>query len=169
MVIRPNANKGVVHMLHGKFIRFVIGASPLALLVACSGGGGGSGTAEETTALTSAVEEVPVAGQFLADCTNQGVALINDFIESAPLPEAPVDLPTAEDVLAIADPNAIPPIGGLVPGGVIPGDLVPISLDDALAMIPTGGLDEELPVIGTANITCSTLPLPADELPDPTD
>jgi hypothetical protein len=157
-------------MLRTKSIFTVLAASPLTMLVACSGGGGGSGTAaEQTTALTSAIEDVPVAGQFLAECTDAGVALIDGFVGELPLPEAPAGLPTAEDVLAMADPNMIPVIGGLVPGGVVPGDLVPISIEDTLEMIPTEGLPTDLPVIGFGSVSCSDVALPEGELPDPTD
>lgn len=156
--------------MYGRKIRFsALSVAPIALLVACGGGGGGGeiGSNASQSGLTSQIANVPVAGQFLADCLN-GTAVINDFVAQSPLSGATGSLPSAQDVLASGDPNAIPVIGGLVPSSEVPTDLVPISADDALAMIPSGDLPVDLTVVGNAPVTCSDVALPESELPDPT-
>lgn len=154
-------------MLQKKFVG-LLGVSPLALLVACSGGGGG-GTGVESSALTSAVSDVPVAGQFLAECVETGTAVIEGFVQESPLPIDLGDVPSIDTVLAAGDPDQIPVIGGLVPDAGDPSTLVPISIDEALSMIPTTGLPADLPTIGAAPVSCSDVALPSDELPIPTD
>ena len=156
-------------MLRSKsFLSGIAGATSLAMLAACGGGGSGTATEASTSALTDLVSEVPVAGEFLADCTVTGFAMIDEFVGGLPLPDAPVDLPDVESVLANADANDIPVIGGLVPSDELLGDgLVPVSVDDVLAMIPAGGLPAGLPVSATIPVSCSDLA--STDLPVPTD
>ena len=94
--------------MDGRKIRFsALGVAPIAFLVACGGGGGGGeiDSSASQSGVTSLVANVPVAGQFLADCLD-GTAVINDFVAQSPLAGATGSLPSAQDVLASGDPNA---------------------------------------------------------------
>ncbi len=155
-------------MIRGKFKFLALGVAPITLLVACGGSGGGPGASVDQSGVTSQIANVPIAGQFLADCLDSGTAVITSFVEQSPLSGVTGSLPTAEDVLAMGDPNNIPVIGGLVPSSGLSTDMIPISIDDALAMIPTSGLPVSLPVIGDAPVSCSDVALPTGSLPDPT-
>ena len=146
----------------------ILAALPLGLLGAC-GAGGTSGTGVSSSALSEVASEVPVAGQFLADCTEDGLALIRDFEGALPVPEPPAEVPAIGDVLALGDPDAIPVIGGLEPPALPEGDLAPTDLDSALSMLPLTGVPAGLPVVGLVPVTCDDVPLPLDELPEPTD
>lgn len=143
------------------------GVAPIVFLVACGGGGGGGVPGTDESGVTGAIADVPVAGQFLADCLSNGEAIINDFVARSPLTGVTGAIPTAEQVLASGDPNPIEVIGGLVPSDVS-GNLVPIPAGDAMAMIPTSGLPADLDIVGNAPVSCSDAALPTDELPDPT-
>ena len=163
----------------------------LSLLVACGGGGGGSGSpltgsggsggtatggtnnggsqpASSDAALTDSVAEVPIAGQILATCLVDGTALIESFVPSDALPATPVDAPTLDDVLAMADAGGIPVIGGFEPLMIL-GTFVAVDVESTIAMIGAGGLSMDLPVIGTAPITCSDVAETVGDLPLPTE
>jgi hypothetical protein len=146
-----------------------IAALPIVLITACSGGGGG-GNQDTNGVNATAMSSVPLAGQFLATCSETApasvAATIDSFSAQTPLAGA-AGLPTASEVLASGDPDKIDVIGGLVPSSDDPSTLVPISIEETEAMIPSGGLPADLPVIGNVPITCGDSP----QLPtiDPTD
>ncbi|MGH7857769.1 MAG: hypothetical protein ACREQY_10605 [Candidatus Binatia bacterium] len=160
-----------------------LGAVPVLLLVACGGGGGGAGGGNGSPSLdgggsdagggpepagsgslTGAASVIPIAGELLATCLDTGVALIEGFVSSSPVPLD--EAPAVSDVLALGDPDLIPVIGGLQASGVL-GSLAPIDVDQALAQIPVAGLPGDLPVVGLAPVACSGLPTSIPDALDP--
>src|ERR1700751_4172222 len=89
----------------------ILACVPLALAVACGGGGSG-GSGSSTTgndqqgdnlpaSTTSAITSVPLAGDMLADCTNQGVGLADSIVNALnAIGTLPVALPKLSDVVA---------------------------------------------------------------------
>ena len=132
---------------------------PFALW-ACGGGGGGTspGGGESTGVVGSSVSEAPVAGQFLADCPAD-TAMIDGFAPDLSIPGDGSDLPSVGEVLTSGDADAIPVIGGVLQlDENLPAEVQSLDADEALAMIPAGGLSGSLPVLGTAPVTCGDFP-----------
>jgi len=150
----------------------------LALAVSCGGGGGGSDSTttgndqqgDNLPASTSAaITSVPLAGNLVADCTEQGVGVVDDLIDAVNgIGSLPTSLPKLSDVIAMADLANVPVLGGLVQDAL--GQLQSMSADDITSLIPGGvpGL-AGLPIPAQLPVVCSSLiaALPANAIADP--
>lgn len=146
--------------LHSKKIHLaLLVLAPFGLWAACGGGGNGDPTAVNGNRASQAT----LAGQFLASCPSS-TAIIQSFTGALPITLG--QAPTVGSVLVNGNPNDIPVIGGLVPSLGNPSQLTAISASKAEGMLPGAGIPTSLPVIGTAPVTCGTVPV--STLPDPT-
>jgi hypothetical protein len=156
----------------------ILACVPLALAVACGGGGGSNGTSTTgndqqgdnlPASTSSAITAVPLAGDMLADCTDQGVGLVDSVIDSVnAIGTLPVALPKLSDVVAMADLDKLPVLGGVVQDAL--GHLSSISATDVTNLIPGGvpGL-ANLPIPAQLPVVCSNLvaALPSNAVADP--
>ena len=150
----------------------------MALAVSCGGGSGGGDGGTTTTgndqqgspAVTSAaITSVPLAGNVIADCTDQGVGVVDDLIDAVNgIGTLPTALPKLSDILAMADLAHVPVLGGLVQDAL--GHLNSMSATDITSLIPGGvpGL-ANLPIPAQLPVVCSSLvaALPPGAIADP--
>ncbi|MGH7822392.1 MAG: hypothetical protein ACREQ9_21725, partial [Candidatus Binatia bacterium] len=128
----------------------------------CNGSGGSGPGTSQTELDEEEASQAPASGQFLADCQEDGTAVIDEFVAGLGI-ELPEELPTAEEVFASGDPNDVPVVGGLVPDALDPDALESVSAEDAEEMLPAGGLPVDLPIVGLAQVSCSDAPISLED------
>ena len=129
-----------------KWTKAALALGPLVLVAACGGGGDGSSTSTtpQTTVnspatTTAAISDVPLAGEVVADCSTNGVGLVDTVISAVNAiggSSLPVALPKLSDIVAMADLNDLPVLGGIIVNAQ--SQLETISADDVKALIPGG-------------------------------
>jgi hypothetical protein len=135
-----------------KFVATAV--TPFVFWLACSGGS--SGHTPSTRIDQNESENVPMAGQFLADCPSSA-AIVDAFVAASPLELPEGDVPTIGELLVSGDANDVPVIGGIAPTDLDPEQLESISAADAEDLLPAGGIPANVPALG-APVTCSDLP-----------
>ena len=138
------------------------------LAAACGGGGGsdsttaGNGSDQQgdnlPPATASAITTVPLAGNVLADCTDNGVGVIDSLIDAVEaIASLPVSLPKLSDVIAQADLANLPVLGGVVEDGL--GQLHSVSAANVTTLLGVGGVPglALLPIPAQLPVVCSSL------------
>lgn len=124
-------------------------------------GGDPSPVADGSTALSELVGGVPILGQLLSDCLEDGTAVLIQFVETDVL--SPITMNTPLEELLDLEDLLVDPEGALtlpIVGGLLAGET--ISGADALALLPGGSLPLDTPILGLAPITCSDGLVPVD-------
>lgn len=148
--------------------RDVLAALTLSLAVAVGCGEGTndftdqSPVADGRTALSDAAAGVPVIGQLLSECAEDGTVVLLQFIQTDAfkplLDNTPLEGITDLESLLVNDDNALalPILAGITPEGTI-------SQGDALALLSgLGGLPLDTDVLGLLPVTCGDGLVPVD-------
>lgn len=148
--------------------RDVLAALSLSIAVAAGCGEGtndftdASPVADGTTPLSEAAAGVPILGQLLSDCAEDGTAVLIEFIQTDAvqpiLDQTALEGVTDLEELLIDDENrlALPVLAGITPEGTL-------SQQETLAILSqSGGIPLDTDVLGFLPVTCGDGLVPVD-------